>query len=262
MVVTPQFAYEFYSELEQAQLDEFPPLESLDRSGGRLVTKLSPDDTRSIRTITPWDFFSNGSYPFWEHARLYADALRNGRVKRTKVLKSPDLPDRFALLASYNSGKVIATVFDSTYGFNPTHWFLKFGEEDSTVDSRFFEYQELGEIHVPSKCVFVSTREFDGKRTLAMIREFEARETSINETISNSEFGVESFQLVDGERLVDKVENKLLVKSKDGFVPAASYVPDNPSLPKRSSNRLLFMMLASGVALLIVYFSISGKSAS
>ena len=93
-----------------------------------------------------------------------------------------------------------------------------------------FEYQDFDGTFVPS---YVEEQNLDIHTGRAVrIQKYKLLDSEVNVPLEPSVFSLDAFGLVDGERVYDMIEGKLLLKKDGDFVDVSSSVFKKPDLSR------------------------------
>ncbi len=146
--------------------------------------------------------------------------------------------------------------FDGRVGFNITSDVAKEGNGRTPIWTHW-EYAEYDGVFVPKAIIRVVAHE-DGQH-LAFQRNLELQTCKVNGPLHPDGFSYKRLGLKDGERVVDRIENKLYLLDKDQLVAAEQYEPLKQQAP--GSNRWKIILGLNIVILLAIfaYWLIRGR---
>jgi hypothetical protein len=239
-ILTSEHSLEFDIHHGAGQLRDFPPVKSVMPGGGRIVYRRSPDDNLPLgNAFDARRFFHQGGSEYWKLCDKYAAVLRGERGERRrqevmntmKMYVNGALPPAYTQVAQHQGGLELIIIYDGNVGFNVVL-------SEQRINGQLFErrvvtYRNVDGIFIPESSL---SQSFQHKpnNSLSMLTECRLESCEINETIPDSEFTLDQFDLAYGERMLDEIANRLFVFDKDArFVPASEFVYDPARAEKR-----------------------------
>ena len=126
------------------------------------------------------------------------------------------------------------SVFSSDAGFNLVSYEMScFGKPEQT---RRCSFREVEGIFIPSEFEYKHFRWADVEEAyLTLHRRFTLKEVQVNEPLEPGVFEIENLGLEYGDRMVDRIENRLTVFDGKQFVPAEQFILRPELLPGQTA---------------------------
>ncbi len=261
---------EFFSFRPEMRYGDFLDFPQQQQMRGRAVIRDSPDKGREYRTSNVFyfeDFFSYGQ-PFWEVLQGFRDALVHLAKERSEaelkewfssVKFSGDEPSgetvsfrqRFTAEAGapVSSGITVQIKCSSGHGWNIREATL-FGPDGTEQQIYTWEYTKRGGIFVPER-VWRASLSADGEK-IDLERLLVLESSVVNGVVGPKWFSWRAFGLEEGERVVDRIEQKMFVVQDGELVEAKSVKAVVPGSP--TSIRFIFLWVANGIAVVVVLY--------
>lgn len=241
----------------------FPRIEGLPPGQSFRVLYREPskagDQYRFQGYIDPLSFFGDGSKPYWQFCYSFARSLR-GEVHldlAEDLKKNVTLRERRKGAAKEYVLAVRAmpyeVVFSSVAGFNViSEKFI--GPHGELVQSQEYKFRKEKGVFIPCEVEFNKYEDRsskDSRRLPTQHRVFTLKKTQVNEPIDPAVFEIQSLGLRYGDRMVDRIENRMQVFDGKKFVPAnqlklqpAAETRRNAAQRARSTNNMRQISLA------------------
>lgn len=213
--------------------------------------------------VDPRQFFMWSNKTCWDWMGFLADRLEESTGteleqvvhESIRVLRggSDENPQWRVVLESPGSRGATITqtiTIDATSGFNAVDVVTK-KDGSRTLDHWKWEYEEREGIALPASVRYVQPTP-DGKK-IYFERNLHLTDCVLNKPVPAEEFTVAAFGLVDGERFMDRVDNRLYLVKDGEFVEAVASISSASSIPKANFRRLLPKLLPA-----VVLFAVMG----
>lgn len=219
--VTPDSSLEFYSAHNQGPLQEYPIVESVPPTGGRIAYKRSPDaPAKLVRFIDPRSFFSIQSTLITEALGFYMDRLKSQISGSTEpspiaVQFNEKMSPLMVIVMHSKNGYGSVIILDADKGFAPVG-FRQLDDHGVILEERTVEFLHEAGVFLPKACRWTKSQ---SNGMPVFNRQFELQHSSLNAVIPAANFTVAMFGVKYGERIVDELHNRL-----DVFVDAERVV--------------------------------------
>ncbi len=239
-IMTPAEFIEFDAIGRRGQIEGFPDATWLPSKGTRVVSRAPPGESDGIANVFDprMEFFGNGSVFFGEQCRRYASML-SGKVgeeeqrsaQQKLVVERMDLAEVVkyfvtVTFADTPTGPSLATTeYDSTVGFNAVNWTRERGGR--IIGSRHVEYHDNNGVFVPSR-VEVKRFSSDGRDVVPRVHRIANLVGSeINVDVPPSRFQLQDLPLGYGDRVYDRMVDRIYVFNGDSVIPVDDFVFDS-----------------------------------
>ena len=185
--------------------------------------------------IDPRLFFGSGR-TYWETCSMAAKGLRGELGSDTMEYEKSNtalqvrpkgvgteyvLTNRFKPVGSNLIWKL---VFSSEAGFNVVS--MEFRRQEQVESASQYTFRKEKGVFIPCEVEFnryYDRGTKDSSRLPTQHRVFVLKQTRVNEPIDPAVFEIQSLGLQDGDRMVDRIENRMLVFDGEQFVPADKF---------------------------------------
>lgn len=246
-ILTAEHWLEFDPDGHRGQLKEYSPVEHLSESGGRVAYRRPAEEfARHGRVVDFRTCFQSGQMFYWDVCELYAGTLEGGRGEERQRVAS-----RYTSMTEHKGRNGVqylltikfrdssnavpddqlrqsVTTFDSAVGFNATSRVRSRAgvlEEVQTC-----EFTKMSGVFVPSEYQLeVYDQEPDARgrepgQAPRMTRNFVLTSATVNKPIDDSVFSIDQLGMKYGERLSDRIDERLYVVDEVKFVPVEEFV--------------------------------------
>lgn len=235
-------------------VEGFPHVEGFGGPGrrGRILHREGPRAAEMYdagdKYVDPRTFYGTGVRVSWRKCFLYANALRGERSSeehqhakenaRLTQRQNGDATEYVLTIRhpdpAVGTDRLVQTMaFLSKAGFNlVSYTMVSSGQPHSTLRCSF---REKDGVFIPSEYEYrkFKNSDVDGAY-LIRHRHFTLKDVRVNETLDPAVFEIEHLGLRYGDRMVDRIENRLMVFDGERFVPAEKFKLQPDLLPSES----------------------------
>ncbi|MEK6259698.1 MAG: hypothetical protein AABP62_13860 [Planctomycetota bacterium] len=267
-IFTPEHSLEFDTKHTSGQFSDFVKVASVPPTGGRVVHRRTVEETASLsRVFDPRKFFHADGSPYWEYCEFIAGAMEGKQGEdgvtfareQIKILVQEFPHPMYKMVTDHRSGRQTEIIFDGRVGFNVIRW--QRTNQSKSEGERRITYREVSGSFIPESFDITIYTQSAGGLIPSTMRSAILQDVELNRPISAAEFGTDQFNLSYGERMLDKINNRLMVYDKNsGFITAEEFVFDPSRLGivdktregATRSRSLIFLLIANGTIILVI----------
>ena len=236
-ILTPEQYLSFRPRQTYGELEGFGTSLGIGQRRSRVAfvkhrTDSDADTSTTGALIDPLLFFGNGSLHTWERCDMYARGIREAKFSQEQLSRiymeeqETEKGTEYWFRVKYNvdtpkANEALETteIYSEAKGLNLVRWYKeRAGKRYETWE---FDYSNESDILYPEIVRIEKTALTDGVRDLSGT--YRCKQCSFNDPIDGADFGLEAFDLANGERVADEIAGTVKAFKDNSLVPLGDF---------------------------------------